>query len=161
MTKEGAITAAEADEAVQPKKKRLRLVLMLSVPVLIALVGGYLWLTSGRYVSTDNAYVQQDKVSVSAEVTGPILEVAVRENQRVKRGDLLFRIDPRPYRIALEQAEAQIAAAQVSVNQLQAESARRSRSTSSRPARPAPAPTSRAPPPTSLSPSGSSNGRPS
>jgi membrane fusion protein (multidrug efflux system) len=123
MMKEGAITAAEADEAVQPKKKRMRLLLMLSVPLLIALVGGYLWLTSGRYVATDNAYVQQDKVAVSAEVTGPILEVMVRENQRVKRGDLLFRIDPRPYRIALEQAEAQIAAAQVSVGKLQAESA--------------------------------------
>jgi membrane fusion protein (multidrug efflux system) len=132
MTKEGPITAAdevqpitaaEADDAVRPKKKRLRLALMLSVPLLILLVGGYFWLTSGRYVSTDNAYVQQDKVSVSAEVTGPILEVMVRENQRVKRGDLLFRIDPRPYRIALQQAEAQIAAAQVSVGKLEAEAA--------------------------------------
>jgi membrane fusion protein (multidrug efflux system) len=121
MMKEGAITAAEADEAVQPRKKRMRLLVMLSVPLLILLVGAYLWLTSGRYVSTDNAYVQQDKVSVSAEVTGPVLEVLVHENQRVKRGDLLFRIDPRPYRIALEQAEAQIAAAQVSVGKLQAE----------------------------------------
>jgi membrane fusion protein (multidrug efflux system) len=123
MMKEGAITAAEADEVVRPKKKRMRLLLMLSVPLLILLVGGYFWLNSGRYVSTDNAYVQQDKVSVSAEVTGPILEVMVRENQRVKRGDLLFRIDPRPYRIALEQAEAQIAAAQVSVGKLEAEAA--------------------------------------
>jgi membrane fusion protein (multidrug efflux system) len=123
MTKEGPITAAEEVEVVQPKKKRLRLILMLSVPLLILLVGGYMWLTSGRYLSTDNAYVQQDKVSVSAEVAGPIVEVAVRENQRVKKGDLLFRIDPRPYRIALEQAEAQIAGAQVSVSKLQAESA--------------------------------------
>ena len=119
--KEGAITAAEADEIVKPAKKRRRLALMLSVPLLILLVGAYLWLTSGRYVSTDNAYVQQDKVSVSAEVTGPIREVLVRENQRVKRGDLLFRIDPRPYRIALQEAEAQIAAAQVSVGRLEAE----------------------------------------
>jgi membrane fusion protein (multidrug efflux system) len=124
MMKEGTITAAEAvDETSPPRKKRLRLVLMLSVPLLIAAVGLYLWLGSGRYVSTDNAYVQQDKVSVSAEVAGPILEVKVRENQRVRRGDLLFRIDPRPYRIALEQAEAQIAAAQVSVHKLEAESA--------------------------------------
>jgi membrane fusion protein (multidrug efflux system) len=122
MMKEGSITAAEAEEIAGPKKKRLRLVLMLSVPLLIAAVGLYLWLGSGRYVATDNAYVQQDKVSVSAEVAGPILAVAVRENQRVNRGDLLFRIDPRPYRIALEQAEAQIAAAQVSVHKLEAES---------------------------------------
>ena len=123
MMKEGAITAAEADEIVQPRKKRMRLALMLSVPLLILLVGAYLWLTSGRYVSTDNAYVQQDKVSVSAEVAGPIREVLVRENQRVKRGDLLFRIDPRPYRIAVQQAEAQIAAAQVAVGRLEAEAA--------------------------------------
>lgn len=122
--KEGAITAADAaDTSASPKKKRLRLVLMLSVPLLIVAVGLYLWLSSGRYVATDNAYVQQDKVSVSAEVAGPVAEVAVRENQRVKRGDLLFRIDPRPYRIALEQAEAQIAAARVSVHRLEAESA--------------------------------------
>jgi membrane fusion protein (multidrug efflux system) len=127
MMKEGTITAAEAVDAPDAppasKKKRLRLVLMLSVPLLIAAVGLYLWLSSGRYVATDNAYVQQDKVSVSAEVAGPVLEVAVRENQQVKRGDLLFRIDPRPYRIALEQAEAQIAAARVSVHRLEAESA--------------------------------------
>jgi len=121
--KEGSIKADEPEAAAAPRKRRWRLLLMLSVPLLIALVGVYLWLASGRYVSTDNAYVQQDKVSVSAEVAGPILEVKVRENQRVKRGDLLFRIDPRPYRIALEQAEAQIAAAQVSVGQLEAEAA--------------------------------------
>ncbi|MBV8685441.1 MAG: HlyD family secretion protein [Alphaproteobacteria bacterium] len=124
--KEGAIKAAD-NEAVTPeteapaKKKRLRLILMLSVPLIILAVGAYFYLTSGRYVATDNAYVQQDKVSVSAEVTGPIVEVAVKENQRVRKGDLLFRIDPRPYRIALEQAEAQIAAANVSVHKAQAE----------------------------------------
>jgi membrane fusion protein (multidrug efflux system) len=132
--KEGAITAAEAKpaettdavetvEVAAPRKKRLRVVVMLAVPLILLAVGAYFYLTSGRYVSTDNAYVQQDKVSVSALVTGPIVEVAVKENQRVKKGDLLFRIDPSPYRIALEQAEAQIASAQVSVSKLQAENA--------------------------------------
>ena len=131
--KEGSITAAEAVEAggadapteaaTAPAQRRRpwRLVLMLSVPLLILVGGLYLWLTSGRYVSTDNAYVQQDKVSVSAEITGTISEVAVHENQKVRKGDLLFRIDPRPYRIALEQAQAQIADAQVSVSKLRAE----------------------------------------
>ncbi|MDT9598240.1 HlyD family secretion protein [Sphingosinicella rhizophila] len=118
----GAIAAAGG--AIQPARKgRMRLVLMLSVPVLVAMVGAYLWLTSGRYVSTDNAYIQQDKASISAEVAGPIIEVGVRENQRVKKGDLLFRVDPRPFRIALAQAEAQVAAAQVQVGMLQAEKA--------------------------------------
>ena len=118
-----ADTAIPIDAEAKPRRRYGRLALMLSVPLLLALVGGYFWLTSGRYVSTDNAYVQQDKVSVSAEVAGPVVEVAVRENQRVRRGDLLFRIDPRPYRIALEQANAQIAAANVSVHRLEAESA--------------------------------------
>jgi membrane fusion protein (multidrug efflux system) len=96
---------------------------MLSVPLLLALVGGYFWLTSGRYVSTDNAYVQQDMVSVAPEVSGSISEVLVRENQQVRRGDLLFKIDPRPFRIALAQAEAQIAAAEVQVNEMMTRSA--------------------------------------
>jgi membrane fusion protein (multidrug efflux system) len=108
-------------ETPAPQRKLWRVVLLLSVPLLIAAVGGYFWLTSGRWISTDNAYVQQDKVAVTAEIAGPIVEVAVRENQAVKKGDLLFRIDPRPYRIALAQAEAQIAAAQVQVHRIQAE----------------------------------------
>ncbi|HYD05966.1 MAG TPA: HlyD family secretion protein, partial [Reyranella sp.] len=66
-----------------------------------------------HYVSTDNAYVQQDKVSISAEVSGRIVEVAVRENQSVRQGDLLFRLDPEPYRLALAEADASIAAAEV------------------------------------------------
>ena len=119
--KEGTIEAAAELSAPRSRKRGLRMLVMLVVPLILAAVGGYFWLTSGRYVSTDNAYVQQDKVTVSAEVAGPIVEVAVRENQIVKKGDLLFRIDPRPYRIALAQAEAQIAAANVQVNRLEAE----------------------------------------
>jgi membrane fusion protein, multidrug efflux system len=118
---EAVLSEAAAVEAA-PRKRRWRLPLMLSVPLLLALVGGYFWLTSGRYVSTDNAYVQQDMVSVAPEVNGVIAEVRVRENQLVHKGDLLFRIDPRPFRIALAQAEAQIAAAQVQVNQLETRS---------------------------------------
>jgi len=131
--KEGAIKAADAQPAdhqpleatnvveAPPKKNRLRLVLLLAVPLIILAIGAYFYLTGGRYVSTDNAYVQQDKISVSAEVTGRIVEVNVKENQKVKAGDLLFRIDPAPFRIALEQAEAQLAAAKVGVNKLQAQ----------------------------------------
>src|SRR5687768_759989 len=103
------VEAAAPPAAASPARRRRRLLLMLSVPLLLLLGGGYFWLTSGRYVSTDDAYVQQDLVSISPEVTGLIVEVAVRENQMVRRGDLLFRIDPRPYRIALAQAEAQLA----------------------------------------------------
>ena len=99
--------------APRARRRWLKPVLFGIVPMLIALGGVYLWLTSGRYISTDNAYVQQDAVSVSPDVSGRIVAVNVRENQRVKAGDVLFTIDPQPYRIALEQADAAIAQARV------------------------------------------------
>ena len=99
----------------KPKRRWARLALLLGVPLLIAIVGGWFYLTSGRYVSTDNAYVQQDMVSVSPDVSGRIVAVNVRENQRVKAGDVLFRIDPEPFRIALAQADAALAEARVDV----------------------------------------------
>jgi len=105
----------------EPHKRRwLRPILMFGVPLLLIAAVGSWWALSGGTVSTDNAYVQQDKVSVASDVAGRIIEVAVKENQTVKTGDLLFRIDPEPYRIALEQADAAIANAQVQVGTLQA-----------------------------------------
>lgn len=113
---------AAADLSETPQRRRwLRPLLLVSVPLLIAVAGGWLWLTAGRFVSTDNAYIQQDKVSVSSDVGGRIVEVAVRENQPVRAGDLLFRIDPAPYRIAVGQADAAIAGAQVALTSLHAE----------------------------------------
>lgn len=99
-------------------KRLLRLGLMALVPLALLIAGLVYWLNSGKTVSTDNAYVKQDVVSVSSEVGGRIVNVAVRENQLVKPGDLLFEIDPEPFRIALEQANANLAAAQVKVTQL-------------------------------------------
>lgn len=104
--------------AARPTRPWWRLPLMLSVPLLIVIGGLWLWLTSGRTVSTDNAQVGADIVSISPEVGGRIVEVAVRENQSVKKGDLLFRIDPEPYRIALAQAEAAVGNARIQVNEL-------------------------------------------
>ncbi|MBB6124527.1 HlyD family secretion protein [Sphingobium subterraneum] len=100
------------------RTSRLRPVLLFSVPLLVLGVGAYLWLTSGRSVSTDNAYVKQDIVSISSDVNGRITSVNVRENQLVNKGDILFAVDPEPYRVALEQANAQIATAQVEVTKL-------------------------------------------
>mgnify|MGYP006140514011 FL=1 len=112
----------QIDVATKAKSRRFgRLALMASVP--LVLVGGAAayYIANDHYVSTDNAYVQQDKVSISAEVGGRIIDVAVHENDVVKEGDLLFRIDPEPYRIAIEQANAAIAAAQVRVSGLETE----------------------------------------
>jgi membrane fusion protein (multidrug efflux system) len=109
-----------SDPAVTRRTERraLRLAVMMLVPALVLGIGLWWWLTSGRTVSTDNAYVKQDVVSVSSEIGGRVVKVAVRENQLVKAGDLLFAIDPEPYRIALAQADADLASAQVKVNQL-------------------------------------------
>lgn len=115
-----ADTALALDPAPPAGRRWTRLLLIGIVPLLIAAVGAYFYLTSGRFVSTDNAYVRQDKVSVSSDVAGRIVEVAATENQQVRAGDLLFRIDPAPYRIAVDQANAAIANAQVSVTTLQA-----------------------------------------
>ena len=116
-----AQNAPPADGENPPSRvgKRVRLALMLAVPLLLLALGGYFWIEGRNYASTDNAYIHQDTVSVAAEIAGPIVEVAVKENERVEAGDLLFRIDPTPYRIALAQAEADLASAKVGVGQLQ------------------------------------------
>lgn len=116
---------AEADPAItsgavqttpeKPKRKWPRIALMLIVP--LALVGGSLayWQSLQGKVSTDNAYVQQDMVSISAEVGGKIVEVLVAEGDMVAAGDLLFRIDPEPFRLQIAEADAAIASAQANV----------------------------------------------
>lgn len=106
-----------------PKRRWGRLALMLLVPLLVIVAGVYYWRSLQGQVSTDNAYLKQDKVSVSAEVAGRIVEVFVKENQPVKAGDLLFRIDPEPFQLQLAQADASIAAAQANVTALANDSA--------------------------------------
>src|SRR5436305_14474132 len=96
------IAAAEAAEA--PKTGRLRnadggrnwtrTILMLIVPALLVLGGAYMWLTSGGSVSTDDAQVKQDIVSVSPQVNGQVVQVFVRHGARVKRGDILGKVRP-------------------------------------------------------------------
>ena len=110
---------AAAPEA-PPKKKggSRRLILMIAVPLVLVVAGGWFWLSGGRYEDTDNAYVQQSKVSVSADIAGRIANVNVGENQTVKAGDVLFTIDPASYKIALDQANAALASARVNVEQL-------------------------------------------
>lgn len=110
--------SATGTETEEPARKRsvVRAALMLIVPLIVISIGVYWYVTSGRYVSTDNAYVQQDIIEISPEVGGRIVAVMVEENQHVEAGDILFRIDPEPYRIAVQQAEADISDAQLSLD---------------------------------------------
>ncbi|MGH7000575.1 MAG: biotin/lipoyl-binding protein, partial [Stellaceae bacterium] len=95
-----------------------RLPLLLAGPVLVLLVAAYLYVTAGSTVSTDDAYVQADKVTVSADVAGRVVAVAVHDNQRVHAGDVLFQIDDRQYRIAVAHAQAEFAAARLKVREM-------------------------------------------
>jgi membrane fusion protein (multidrug efflux system) len=116
--------AQAASEALAPAKrfdrKRLRMILLIVLP-LIALVGGTaFYLLGGRYISTDNAYVGAQKVLITPDISGKIVRVAVVEGQHVKPGDELFTLDAEPYRLALQQAQAKLAAARVDYSKLKA-----------------------------------------
>jgi membrane fusion protein, multidrug efflux system len=93
---------------------------MLLAPLALVIGGLWLYLSGGRYESTDNAYVQAARVSISANISGRVVEMRVRDNQQVHRGDVLFRLDDAPMRIAVEQAAAQLAAARLQIESLKA-----------------------------------------
>ena len=73
----------------------------------VALVaGGYFYVTGGAIMSTDNAYVQADIVGVSDDISGIVKQVVVHDNEQVKTGDVLFKLDDEPFRIAFDKADA-------------------------------------------------------
>lgn len=80
-------------------------------PVAAAVVGLYIYVSSGRYVTTENAYVKAQLITVTAEISGLVTEVMVTDNQRVSRGDVLFRIDPGRFAVERDRLAAELAAA--------------------------------------------------
>ena len=102
------------------RRRSVRLLLMVVLPLALVLGGTGWYLAAERYVSTDDAYAQADMVQLSSDVSGRVVDVAVQDNQYVKQGQLLFRIDDRPFRIAVERAQAQLASARLQVEGLRA-----------------------------------------
>jgi membrane fusion protein, multidrug efflux system len=99
--------------------RRYRRTLLLVVLPLAALLGGVIfYLNGGRYVSTDDAYVGAQKVLITPDISGKIEKVVVREGQRVNEGDVLFEIDPVPFRLAVQQAKATLDQAHTSYDNL-------------------------------------------
>ena len=99
--------------------RRYRRTLLLVVLPLAALVGGVVfYLNGGRYVSTDDAYVGAQKVLITPDISGKIEKVVVREGQRVREGDVLFEIDPVPFRLAVEQGRATLDQSRTSYDNL-------------------------------------------
>jgi len=97
--------------------KRLKWIIIAVVVVVAALFAARWWMEQSRFVSTDDAYVGANQVEIAAQVAGPVSQVFVRDQQRVKQGDALFQIDPQPYRIALDQARANLELARQNVSQ--------------------------------------------
>jgi membrane fusion protein (multidrug efflux system) len=97
------------------RRARLRWFLM-SGGVLVVLLGALLfYLFTGRYESTDDASLEAAQASVSANVAGRVVAIEVHDNQQVHRGDVLFRLDDRPFRIAVAEATAKLAAARLQI----------------------------------------------
>ena len=113
-TAEQEAPAEPINAAPRPKRNWGRLLLMLSLPIALIIGGLVYWQSIQGKVTTDNAYVHVDKVSVSSQVGGKIVAVLVKENQHVNVGDLLFRVDPEQFQLQIAQADAAIATAEAS-----------------------------------------------
>jgi len=114
----------EAHESAKPARslrERLRLPLIWGVPLLMAAGGLYVYLTGGRYQSTEDAYLRAAEVAISGNVSGRVSEVDVHDNEQVHRGQILFRLDDRPFRIAVEAAQARLRGTRLQVESLKAD----------------------------------------
>jgi membrane fusion protein (multidrug efflux system) len=99
---------------------RNRRTLLIGGPILLLLAALIFYMLTGRYVSTDDAYIQSARVDISTEVSGRIAEIDVHDNQLVRKGQVLFRLDTPRFHIAVADAQAQLAAAQIKVPALKA-----------------------------------------
>ncbi len=118
----GGAAAAPAPRrrSTRERAQAWRLPLMIVLPLLMIAAAVYLYLSGGRYVATDDAAVQSARATVASNVSGQVVEVDVRENQLVHAGQVLFRLDPRPAQVAVEQAQAELATARQGVQSSQA-----------------------------------------
>src|ERR1700736_5253218 len=109
--------SSEPKKPPQSARRRWACFALLPVPLI---AGGYWYVTGGRVMSTDNAYVEADKVGISTDVSGIVKEIDVTNNQRVEAGEVLFRLDDLPFRLALERADAQVGVVRNDLNALKA-----------------------------------------
>lgn len=100
---------------IRPHPKVVRVVLLVAVPFFLALVGGAVWLHGGRTVGTEDAYVKADIAQIAPEVAGRVVAVLVRDHEAVEAGAPLVKIDPAPFKLALDKAEAELDNARTSV----------------------------------------------
>jgi membrane fusion protein (multidrug efflux system) len=102
-------------------KKRLRLGLMAGGVLAVVVGGGLYWLNGGRWVDTDDAYVQADSMTLSTDVSGIVASIPVHEGQRVAKDQMLFTLDPEKFQIALDSARADLAQVRLNVEAMKAD----------------------------------------
>ena len=102
------------------RRQKLRLPLLVAAPVIAIVAALFFYLHGGRYQSTDNAYLQSGLVAVGANVSGQVVSIAVHENERVQKGQVLFTLDPAPFQAAVDEATAALADAETQVGALRA-----------------------------------------
>ena len=106
---------------IRPHPKIVRLALLVGVPFILVLIGGALWLHGGRTVGTDDAYVKADIAQIAPEVSGRVVEVLVRDHEPVEAGTPMVKLDPEPFKLALDKAEAELDNARTSVETARAQ----------------------------------------
>jgi membrane fusion protein (multidrug efflux system) len=115
--------AAKSETSETPPWRRgaRRFVLLVLLPAVVILAGLGWWATSGRYVSTENAYVKTSIVAISADLDGRVVAVRVLDDQRVERGDELFRLDGEAYEIDRDRAAAHMVSAKYQIEGFRAD----------------------------------------
>jgi membrane fusion protein (multidrug efflux system) len=127
-SKAGPETEIRTDDSAQMEGLAAKLrahpwIVAIIAIVLLALIAGGVrwWFYARQFESTDDAFIDTRQVAISLQVAGVIVDVAVGDNQPVRAGDTLARIDPRDYQAARDQAQAQVAQAQASIENLEAQ----------------------------------------
>jgi membrane fusion protein (multidrug efflux system) len=112
--------AAPVPETPPNRWQRARLPLLIAGPVVALALAAYFYMSGGRYEKTEDAYVMAARTAISANVSGRVVELNVHDNQAVHRGDVLYRLDDAPFRIYVQEAEAQLATATLQIQSLKA-----------------------------------------
>ncbi|PQP01562.1 hemolysin D [Pseudomonas frederiksbergensis] len=127
MTKQFDIPATQTFEQARPDapikkpfRQKFRSLLIVGLPVLFAALGYARYQAGEAFISTDNAYARVAKASINARISGQVVEIAVEDNQPVHKGQMLFRIDPKPFQIAVDRAQAQLSVARLRIDGLKA-----------------------------------------
>ena len=114
-------SGAEGEIEIAKPSSRWRRPLMLLAPLAVIVGALYFYLTGGRYQSTENAQVQAGIVNIAASVSGKVTAILVKENQKVRAGDVLFTVEPQTFEASVAEAEAQLADARTDIASRQAD----------------------------------------